>query len=307
MQKFISEPCLVITPLTTLASADWSSKTTPTMSNSVMSLVFPLSGQDCLFSRGDEGQLQQPGELLLRKEKLFSKDRKSNSKIGLIVTSKHTKESVVYIQRRLLFQAGLTKASSGEKVVAILPKPWQKPPFGLNDDSGVHRMPKLVAENIANFKFVYPKNSRELLFYIAALGGFKADESLAEIPDMVLIENVEQICESSVFHKTVKTIRRLLTSLVSLSDHISDRKPFDVLITSAKKELFDDIGQYLFWVDEIWETGGVDDDDDVTLTSVDDKLPFHYCLNFKVSDKSNRIFFKSLVAENDDDPSSPVF
>lgn len=201
------------------------------------------------------------------------------------------------------------------KVVAILSKPWKEPPFGLGDDSGVHRMPKLTSEAIANFKFIYPKNSRELLFYIAALGGLKADNSSAEIPDLILIENVEQFFESAS-SMTTMILRRILTSLVYLCDVISNHKPIDIVITSARLETWTedvgDIGQYLYWLDEIWETSETYDDvgvsgSNMTLTSVDGKLPFHYRLNFKFLEKPNMIFVKSLIAESDDEPSSPVF
>jgi hypothetical protein len=87
------------------------------MANSILSLIFPLSGEGCPFSSGAD---KIPNvNLPLPTKKLFSKNRKHESKFGMIVTSGRTQEDIVFHQRRLLFQACVTKAAAGKKVVIV--------------------------------------------------------------------------------------------------------------------------------------------------------------------------------------------
>jgi len=71
-------------------------------------------------------------------------------------------------------------------------------------------MPELTEENFSDFKFVFPNNLKELLLYISAVGGLRGGSaSAAEIPDLLLLENVEQLCSASSHSKLVSNLRRI--------------------------------------------------------------------------------------------------
>jgi hypothetical protein len=95
-----------------------------------------------------------------------------------------------------------------KKIYNIDPRPWTQSPFDLEGDGGVHRMPELTEENFSDFKFVFPNNLKELLLYISAVGGLRGG-SAAEIPDLLLLENVEQLCSASSHSKLVSNLRRI--------------------------------------------------------------------------------------------------
>jgi hypothetical protein len=47
-------------------------------------------------------------------------------------------------------------------------------------------------------------------------------------------------------------MQRLFSSLTYLLDVVTDKKPFDVIVSSGRKEVFFDIEKYLAWINEIW-------------------------------------------------------
>jgi hypothetical protein len=89
-----------------------------------------------------------------------------------------------------------------------------------------------------------------------------------------------------------------------LSTVIGGQKPFDLLISSSRKEVFTFSENYFLWVDEIWETACVDEN--LSMLFVDDESPFVYRLDFSQSRSTNQYFFKSISKENERDSSSPV-
>ena len=182
------------------------------MSNSVLSLAFPLSGEVCLHS--DPDMQQQPFvnvKIPLHRKRLFTKELKNKPKFGLILTSGKTEDEIIYHQRRLLFQAGITAAASGKKVLCITPKPWKEVPFPANG-CGVHRMPKWNEDILSQFTFIYPTDCFELLKYVAAVGGL--EKGCDEIPDVLLVENLEQFfSHSPTYTKIVKEMKRFLAQL----------------------------------------------------------------------------------------------
>jgi hypothetical protein len=50
----------------------------------------------------------------------------------------------------------------------------------------------------------------------------------------------------------VSNMQRLFSSLTYLLDVVTDKKPFDVIVSSGRKEVFFDIEKYLAWINEIW-------------------------------------------------------
>ena len=277
------------------------------MSNSVLSLAFPLSGEVCLHS--DPDMQQQPFvnvKIPLHRKRLFTKELKNKPKFGLILTSGKTEDEIIYHQRRLLFQAGITAAASGKKVLCITPKPWKEVPFPANG-CGVHRMPKWNEDILSQFTFIYPTDCFELLKYVAAVGGL--EKGCDEIPDVLLVENLEQFFSPGpTYTKMVKEMKRFLAQLKYLSNVIADWKPFDVLVTAGRKEYFPKIKKYYSMVDEIWETARISEDDEFTLTLVGQKSPFRYVLIFLVNLDNKAIYFRSLLKESKsaDEPLSPI-
>jgi hypothetical protein len=265
------------------------------MSNSVLSLVFPLAGQKCNVSTRKLPQNQHPMSIPLQSRKLFSSSS-NQTKFGLIVTSD---SAASCHQRPLLFQAAITAAQSGKQAVIILPQQWNDLPFGLNDDSGVHKMSKLTRQNVERITFIYPSNLEELFRYIFALGGS------SEKPDLLLIENVDEFISPTETEEAAKlTLAKLFAALNNLSTLIGGQKPFDLLISSSRKEIFSFSENYFMWVDEIWETACVDEN--LSMLFVDDESPFVYRLDFSHSPSTNQYFFKSISKENERDSSSPV-
>jgi len=265
------------------------------MSNSILSLVFPLSGEKCNFSR-QRSLPQPPVSIPVQTQKLFSGSKQT--RVGLVVTSD---PAASCHQRRLLFQAAITAAQSGKQTVIILPQPWNELPFGLDDDSGIHKMSKLTRENVERLTFIYPTNSEELFRYVSALGGS------SEKPDLLLIENVDQFFSSTEIEEAKAasvTLAKFFAALNNLSNVIGSQKPFDALVSSSRKDVFTFSENYFLWIDEIWETACVDEN--VSLFFVDDKSPFVYRLDFSHSPPTNQYFFQSISKESETDSSSPV-
>ena len=279
------------------------------MSNSILSLMFPLSGEKCKFSRKILNQ-KLLETIPIQTRKLFSNSKQT--KFGLLVTSD---DAASCHQRRLLFQASITAASTTaasttaasttaaqteKKVLLILPQPWNELPFQIGDESGVHKMPKMSHEKARNLTFIYPKNFEELFQFVSALGGSK------EKPDLILIENVDGFISSNGTEDSSLSVNlsRLFAALDNLSTVIGAQKPFDILVTSSTKDVFNFSDNYFIWVDEIWETSC--DDENLSMTFVDEKSPFVYRLEFSHSSLTNRYFFESISKESERDSSSPI-
>lgn len=276
------------------------------MSNSLLRLIFPLTGEGCPCSESVE---QQPSiNVPVKRLRPFTKELPNETKLCFIMTSGKTEEEIIFHQRRLLFQAGITAAAFGKKVTIIMPKPWNEVPFPPDDVSGVHRMPKWDKEIFSLFTFVYPKSQGELFEYVWALGGL--EKGSVTIPDLVLVENVEQFFSSgSTFTKMAKAMKRFFSALKYLSNVIGDQKPFNVIVTAGRKELFPNLKSLYTTVDEIWETARVSEDDKFSLTFIGRKSPFRYKLIFSFDRQNKGLYFRSLLKESkyDDAPLSPIF
>ena len=273
------------------------------MANSILSLIFPLSGEDCLYySEKTNVNIQ------FRTKKMFSKARRNAARLGLVVTSD---PRVKGHQRRLLFQAAVTAAQSGKSVLIITPQPWDELPLDIKIEAGVHKMPKVTLEHLRSFKFVYPRNLNELFLYISALGGVHI---LKEMPDLILLENVEDfsgpstldemedLLEDKEREKVSQRLSTLFSFLDNLSNDVSDHKRFNVLVSSAKKESFGLIEKNYFWLDEIWETATrvtANGEEDMELVLLGQDQTVELKLKFSFLKSTTQYFFKSLITESE--------
>lgn len=139
-----------------------------------------------------------------------------------------------------------------------------------------------------------------------ALGGL--EQGSDDIPDMVLVENVEQFFSrgTSSFSNILKGMKSLFALLKYLSNVIGERKTFDILVTAGRKELFPDLKSfYNSSVDEIWETAR-ETDDEYSLTLIGGKYPLTLKLIFSYLSESKGIYFKSLSSNSKDDEEEPL-
>jgi hypothetical protein len=166
-------------------------------------------------------------------------------------------------------------------------------------------MTKVIVDHFRSFKFVYPENLDELLLYISALGGISV---MTDIPDLILLENVDEFPASSLLDETIdlkedkttlwKGQSKLFSFLENLSATVSDHKPLDVLVSAAKMGNFSSIERNYLWLDEIWEVrvmAANNEDMDMVLVDKDSKLDLK--LKFTFATSSNQYFFHSLSKE----------
>ena len=273
------------------------------MANSILSLIFPMSGQDCIYSHEHSQETKKEAVTIpLSAKKLFSNATKFRKRIGLLIPSNF---DVRVQQRCLLFQAALTAASSGKAVVIVTSQRWTELPMNVDADNGVHLMSNMSVGIVQRLNFVYPKTASELFLYISALGRSN------EIPDLILFENVDNFFPTHERQPkeqcpVSKFLQKLFSSLVNLSNGLADKKLFDILITSSKRDNFLHPDHFYLWLDEIWEMAKVDHSNEYELDFVDEASPVAFKLKFAFESRNNQYFFESFSRESKSDLSSPI-
>lgn len=217
------------------------------MSNSILSLIFPLSGEKCTNM---EYMRTSSVTLPLQTIKIFGPSQLRQSQLCTIVSKIVCKKHV----RSLIFQSFVSKAREGESVTILTCQKWTEIPFGVQK-SGVHNMPKLELTMFDRLTFVFPKNYHELFLYVSAVGALGAEN----LPDLLIIENVEDLLSKNVDESEHENrmdletrLMKLFSMLANFSKELLNKKMIRIIVTSSDKSLQSSFEKYNVWCDEVW-------------------------------------------------------
>jgi len=224
------------------------------MSNSILSLIFPISDDKCLNTPNVESQnLYLP----LQTDKIFSaSSHLGQSQLCTIVT----KEGLKKHARSLLFQSYVSKAKSNESTTIVTFKAWEEVPFDVQS-RGVFGMPKLELCMFDRLTFVFPKSIREVFLYLSALGGLEAED----LPGLIVIENIDEILSKNPNDggenrgNNQARLTKLLSMLANLSREALKKKFIQIIVTFEEKSFQFSLEKCNIWCDEIWALGIHDD------------------------------------------------
>jgi hypothetical protein len=235
------------------------------MSNSVLSLMFPLSGEKCTnVGDVDTGPVLIP----LPSRKIFAPSHLCQSQFCTIYCSPVSRKHL----RSLIFQSYVSKANVGGTVIILTNKKWPEVPFDVQK-CGVHNMPKLELNMFERLSFVFPKTFHELFLFVSAIGSLGPDD----LPDLLILENIEELLSKNVDDGEPENrmdlqgrLTKLFSMLANFSKEAFEKKMIRIIVTSSDKTLQSSFSKFNIWCDELWCLGEEDNDQE---------LVFRLCVN----------------------------
>ena len=211
-----------------------------------MELIFPLEGKKNCTSVQENYVLDIPDI-----------DKTHNSAKSLLFCERDN----IPDQHALTFQACVTAASRGHRVIMVTAEKPEKIPMS------VHGMPSLTSrghrsECLPNLSLVYPSSRHELLAFLSALGGIRDPTGQ---PDILVVDSIQAFFteeDRKSGDEFDTELCRMFAILSDLTNSVSGRKKeFRCLVGLGLDSVHPWMAKFRLWFDEIWtlnggETGG---------------------------------------------------